>query len=90
MPTIREIANKVKYGSQIYLIDLRRQDEYDDWHIDGSINLPFSEISSIEDIVSDKTADIYLFCGTGRLSKSARSVLLYMDYENVYDLGGMS
>jgi rhodanese-related sulfurtransferase len=89
MPNIREIANKVKYGAYLYLIDVRRSDEYADYRIDGSINLPFDEIGEIEKIVSDKSADIYLFCGTGRLSKSARDILTYMDYENVHDLGGM-
>ncbi len=90
MTAVTEIAGRIKNGAQIFLIDLRRRDEYENFHYDGSINLPFDEIGGIESIVADKSADIYLFCGTGRLSKSARTCLLYMDYENVHDLGGLN
>ncbi len=90
MPTINEIARRINSGEKIYLLDVRREREFEDYHIDGSVNLPFDEIRDVKYCVPDKDARIYLFCGTGQHSRSAATVLQYLGYKNVCDLGAMS
>ncbi len=89
MPTIREIAGRVKNGEEIFLFDLRRPREYSDYHIEGSINIPFEEIDDINYMVSDMNAEIYFICGTGRYSRNAERILKYLGYKRVYDLGAL-
>ncbi len=74
----------------IILIDVRIKQEFDAGHIEGSINIPDYDISSmIEDVVSDKNKTIILYCRSGNRSRQAALKLNAMGYSNVYDMGGL-
>ena len=70
-----------------FLMDVRAANEYQAGHIPGSINLPLDEIQRVGTLVPDKNARIYLFCETGKHSGCARTVLLYLGYGQVWNLG---
>jgi rhodanese-related sulfurtransferase len=72
-----------------YLIDVRPRADYRDGHIPGSINVPLDEIRTVKRLVPDKKADIYLYCETGRHSGCAKTVLKYLGYKQVTNLGGL-
>ena len=42
------------------LLDVRTAEEYRDGHIDGSVNIPLDRISSVENIVKDKSTPLYV------------------------------
>ena len=42
------------------LLGVRTAEEYRDGHIDGSINIPLDKISSVANIVKDKSTPLYL------------------------------
>ena len=72
------------------LLDVRTLEEYSDGHIDGSVNIPLDRISSVENIVKDKSTPLYVYCLSGGRSGQAVSYLKQMGYTNVKNIGGIS
>jgi len=72
------------------LIDVRTAGEYRDGHIDGSVNMPLDRISSVENIVKDKSTPLYVYCLSGGRSGQAVSYLKQMGYTNAKSIGGIS
>ena len=72
------------------LLDVRTAEEYRDGHIDGSVNIPLDRISSVENIVKDKSTPIYVYCLSGGRSGLAVSYLNQISYSNVKNIGGIS
>ena len=72
------------------LIDVRTAGEYRDGHIDGSVNMPLDRISSVENIVKDKSTPLYVYCLSGGRSGQAVSYLKQIGYTNAKSIGGIS
>ncbi len=72
------------------IVDVRRQDEYDEGHIPGAILIPNE---SIEDTPPAELPDpdriILVYCRSGRRSKEASQKLADMGYSQVYEFGGI-
>ncbi len=80
----------INYIDDAYLIDVRTVEEYNEGHLDSSINIPLDEISSITDVVSDKNSMIIVYCRSGVRSLEAANELLELGYTNIYDMGGIN
>ena len=72
------------------LLDVRTAEEYRDGHIDGSVNIPLDRISSVENIVKDKSTPLYVLCLSGGRSGQAVSYLKQIGYTNAKSIGGIS
>lgn len=72
------------------LLDVRTAEEYREGHIDKSVNLPLDKISSIENVVKDKSTPLYVHCRSGGRSGRAVSYLKQIGYTNVKNIGGIS
>ena len=72
------------------LLDVRTEEEYRDGHIEGSVNIPLDRISSVENIVKDKSTPLYVHCLSGGRSGQAVSYLKQIGYTNVKNIGGIS
>jgi len=71
-------------------IDVRTAEEYAKGHVAGALLMPHDQIAVlIADKVSDKTAQLQLYCGTGRRADIARNTLLQMGYTNIENLGSV-
>ena len=68
------------------LIDVRTESEYEEGHIEGSINIPLDQI---ENISYDKDEIIIVYCRSGGRSKTAAETLIANGYMNVYDFGAI-
>lgn len=76
-------------GGQI-VVDVRRQDEYDEYHIPGAICIPNESIGTeMPEELPDKEQIILIYCRSGRRSKEAAQKLFDMGYKNVYEFGGI-
>lgn len=80
-----EAEEKLKKEDAI-LIDVRTESEYDEEHIEGSVNIPLDQI---ENISYDKDEIIIVYCRSGGRSKSAAETLIANGYMNVYDFGAI-
>ena len=72
------------------LLDVKTLKEYSNGHIDGSVNIPLDRISSVENIVKDKSTPLYVYCLSGGRSGQAVSYLKQIGYTNVKNIGGIS
>jgi len=87
--TCNEIQEFINEGAVI--IDVRTADEYNEYHIDGAINISYDDISSkIEEYVNDKDTKIVVYCKSGSRSSIAYDTLVSLGYTNIYDYGSIS
>lgn len=72
------------------IVDVRRQDEYDEGHIPSAILIPNESIKDTRpDELPDLEQTILVYCRSGRRSKEAAQKLADMGYKNVYEFGGI-
>ena len=77
-------------GEDYILLDVREQDEFDAGHIPGAILIPYGEIETkAEAVLTDKDAQILVYCRSGRRSKIAAESLAKLGYTNVKEFGGI-
>ena len=79
-----------KTNAGAVLLDVRTEEEYRGGHIEGSVNIPLDRISSVENIVKDKSTPLYVHCLSGGRSGQAVSYLKQIGYTNVKNIGGIS
>lgn len=72
------------------LIDVRTVEEYQQGHIEGSLNIPLQNIQTVKKSIFDLDKPIYVHCLSGSRSAQAVSVLKSMGYTNVTNIGGIS
>ena len=89
--TQEEAMEMMKFDDSHIIVDVRRQDEYDEGHIPGAILIPNESISDERPKeLPDLDQIILIYCRTGRRSKEASQKLADMGYTNVYEFGGIS
>ena len=85
-----EAKEMMKKDDGHIIVDVRRQDEYDEGHIPGAILIP-NESIGIEkpEELPDLDQVILVYCRSGRRSKKAAQKLFDMGYTHVYEFGGI-
>ena len=72
------------------ILDTRTQEEYDEGHIPGAILIPYDEIlEKAENVLTDKSQLILVYCRSGRRSKLAAEDLVKLGYTNIKEFGGI-
>ena len=70
-------------------IDVRTEEEYVQGHLANAINIPYEEIGArVSQVTEDKSADIRVYCRTGRRSGIAKETLESLGYDHVTNEGG--
>ena len=72
------------------IIDVRSESEFYSGHIQKSLNIPLSEISSKTEQLTDKDQQIITCCASGIRSSAAAKILRAKGYTNVVNGGGWS
>ena len=72
------------------LLDVRTKEEYADYHISGSVNLPLDELETIRSVVPSQETPIFVHCLSGGRSASAAAYLKRNGYSHVFDIGGIN
>lgn len=72
------------------LLDVRTEEEFQEGHIEHSVNIPLHNISKVSTIVHDKYTSIFVYCLSGARSEETVSILESMGYVNVINIGGIS
>ncbi len=72
------------------LLDVRTPQEYREGHIPGSKNVPLQTIDKIRSVADNKNIPLFVYCYSGGRSRQAASMLQYMGYSNVQNIGGIT
>jgi phage shock protein E len=71
-------------------IDVRTPEEFAAGHVEGAINIPYTEIvDRIGEVTSDKDAMLYLYCRSGRRSGIAADALEQAGFTGAVNIGGL-
>jgi phage shock protein E len=78
-----------------YILDVRGPNEYKEGCIENAVNLPIDELLNRSDFAIyilkniDKDKDeIKVYCASGARAVMAKSILEFMQYKNVVNMGG--
>ena len=87
----QEEAKKMMQANDGHVIvDVRRQDEFDEGHIPGAICIPNESIDDVPpEELPDRHQVILVYCRSGRRSKKAAQKLFDMGYTHVFEFGGI-
>ncbi len=84
--TTEEVKEILDNKNENYvLIDVREDDEFNEGHIPGAVNIP---LGNIENITYSTSRTIIVYCKSGNRSNEAAIKLKNMGY-NVKDMGGI-
>lgn len=83
-------AKMKELGAEVQLVDVRRPNEYQEGHIDGSVNIDFLEDDFAVKIEGrlDKEKPVMLYCRSGRRSANAAKQMQALGFKEIYDLEG--
>ncbi|MCF6137484.1 MBL fold metallo-hydrolase [Pseudalkalibacillus berkeleyi] len=96
--TVNELVKKILDKEEVFLLDVRKQEDYEDWSVEGksirSMNIPFSDLKNkVEEVKQQLPEDktIYVMCAKGVSSKQAVQLLEDAGVENITHVkGGMT
>ena len=89
--TAEEAKELMDTQENYIILDVRRQDEYDEKHIPGAILIPNEEIRErAEAELTDKDQLILVYCRSGNRSKQASEVLKELGYTYIREFGGIN
>ena len=87
--TVAETRDRIAADSNVRLIDVREDHEWDAAHAAGAEHLGKGIIErDIEAAAPDKATELILYCGGGYRSALVADVLQQMGYTNVYSMAG--
>jgi len=87
-----DLEQKLKTRDDIVLVEVLAQDEYDQYHLPYSINVPLSDQfeSDIVSRVADNDTPIVVYCKNSRCNASSKAAhrIEVLGYSRVYDYEG--
>lgn len=91
VPTTSDVQAMIQEETDLIILDVRTESEYDSGHIPNSVLLPYDQISEqAESFLPDKDSKIVVYCHSGRRSAIAAEELSDLGYTNIIDFGGIS
>ena len=88
-PDLNDSLSRFRETPGAVLLDVREADEYAAGHVPGSINLPLSEIDTIETVIPDRSTPLFAYCLVGSRSRQAVSRMRSMGYSQAESIGGI-
>jgi len=83
-------AKEIMDSRKVTLVDVRTPGEYAQGYIKGAMLLPLDRLAiDASKKLSDKDAEIFVYCLSGSRSRSAVSLLVRAGYTNVSNIGGI-
>lgn len=72
---------------QPVILDVRPEDAFASWRIEGSVNIPLDRLETAQTIL-DPTQPVWVLCRQGRISHDAAQQLLALGFQDVRHVGG--
>lgn len=71
------------FNNKYKIIDVQDRSMYNNFHLNGSINIPYDDLISNYRMYLNKNETYYLYCKSGKLSKRASIILNYLGYNTI-------
>ena len=79
------ISKDEALAMEAVLVDVRTKEEYEAGHMEGAVNIPYTEIHRQAKLrIPNKKSPVIVYCSTGKRSSQAAKSLLYLGYQKVY------
>ena len=88
--SINEAVERCHNTPGALLLDVREADEFARGHIPGSVNLPLSCLSEIDQVAESMDQPLFLYCLSGARSGQAEALLRQDGYEKAESIGGIN
>ena len=88
--TINRGVDRWRATEGAVLIDVRSEEEYEQGHISGSVNIPLNDIERVRQEYPEKDTPIFVHCLTGSRSGQAFLFLKRSGYTKVENIGGIA
>ncbi len=59
-----ELKKKIDRGDDFVLVETLEEEHYELTHLPGAINLPPGETDQAEELISDKSAEVVVYCAS--------------------------
>ena len=82
----KKLEEILKNNSKAILVDVRSKQEYNEGHLNGSINIPLYDLEKQLEKLPDKQSTMIIYCRSGHRSRQAKEKLEKLGYENIYNL----
>jgi len=83
------LLQKIDLGEEIFVLDVRRPDEFAAGHVEGAVNIEVHDLAKhIDQLPDDPSTLIVVYCRSGVRSMFATSALLVLGYNKVYNMPG--
>ena len=83
------LAARIASGDAPLMLDVRSPAEYAEGHLPGAINIPYDELAGrLDELGAERSAEVVVYCRSGRRASLAESVLVESGFSNVLDLNG--
>ena len=89
-PDINKGVTDYHNTSGAVLLDVRTPQEYREGHIPGSKNVPLQQLDKISSVADNKDIPLFVYCYSGGRSRQAATMLQYMGYTNIQNIGGIT
>lgn len=87
--TISEAKDLIENTTNLFILDVRTEYEYEGGHISGAYLIPYTEIINRQDeLPANKSQPILVYCRSGRRSAIASSDIVSLSYNTTYNMGG--
>lgn len=83
-----EALDLMRNHADVILLDVRSQQEYQEYHLKHSMNIPLYELKIKAEKLLKKDSMIIVYCQSGTRSKKACKCLDSLGYHNLYHLQG--
>ena len=71
------------------LVDVRTPEEYAGGHIEGAVNVPYTETDKLASAIGeDKDRSVVVYCGSGRRAGKAKTALEALGYTHIFNATG--
>ncbi len=82
-----ELKNLLESDKEFLLLDVRTKEEFNEYKIDGAVNIPLQELLfNMDDIEEYRDKKIIVYCRSGHRSVTACNLLSMEGYDDLYNL----
>ena len=88
IPT-KEVRQRIDAGESLCLLDVRRQEEWDEMNVPGAIHIPLDELEArLNELDAYRSTELIVYCRTGNRSSQACMLLDMFGFEHPVNMQG--